>query len=145
MGAYGRVIEVSELQLGTARQVLAYNLTVEGIHTYHVGHAEILVHNVCPLKPVNLPAWKSIEIDMEHISSGHMIGGSRVSPLKDLFPDSMTSSQVQSAVRQAYRSSSRVATQGDRVLVRGTANGLTIEMWVNRSTRMIETAYPVGP
>lgn len=73
-----------------------------------------------------------------------MVGGSRVSPLKDLFPDSMTSAQVESSVRQAYRSSSRLATQGDRVLVRGSANDLTIEMWVNRQTRTIETAYPVG-
>ncbi|WP_425441655.1 toxin C-terminal domain-containing protein [Sinomonas mesophila] len=31
----------------------AYNLYVEGIHTYHVGQSEILVHNTCdlPLPP----------------------------------------------------------------------------------------------
>ena len=146
LGADGEVIEVSGLKIGSQRQALAYNLTVAGIHTYHVGKSEVLVHNVCPLKPVNLPAWKKVSIDMEHISSGHMVGGSRVSPSKDLFPDSMTAAHVESTVRQAYRYSSRIATQGDRVLVRGSANGLTIEMWVNRQTRTIETAYPVsGP
>lgn len=29
----------------------------------------------------NLPEWKKVSIDMDHISSGHMVGGSRVSPL----------------------------------------------------------------
>jgi hypothetical protein len=56
----------------------------------------------------------------------------------------MTVRQVESTVRQAYRYSTRVATQGDRVVVRGSANDVTIEMWVNRQTHTIETAYPVG-
>ena len=45
LSADGRVITVSGLDLGTTREALAYNLSVEGIHTYHVGNAEILVHN----------------------------------------------------------------------------------------------------
>lgn len=49
LAADGRVITVSGLQLGTAREALAYNLSVEGIHTYHVGDDEILVHNTCDL------------------------------------------------------------------------------------------------
>lgn len=48
LAADGRVITVSGLQLGTAREALAYNLSVEGVHTYHVGNGEILVHNTCP-------------------------------------------------------------------------------------------------
>nr|WP_179503819.1 polymorphic toxin-type HINT domain-containing protein [Nocardioides daedukensis] len=48
LGADGRAITVSGLRLETAREALAYNLTVEGIHTYHVGNADILVHNTCP-------------------------------------------------------------------------------------------------
>jgi RHS repeat-associated protein len=32
---------------------LAYNLTVANDHTYFVGQAEVLVHNVCPETPVN--------------------------------------------------------------------------------------------
>lgn len=37
------------------------------------------------LKAVNLPAWRKVTIDMEHIASGHMLGGSRVSPLRICF------------------------------------------------------------
>jgi RHS repeat-associated protein len=95
-------------------------------------------------KSINLPAWKSIAIDMVHIASGHMTGGSRVSSLKTLFPEGMSSVQVERLIRHAYRNSKRVDSQGDRVLVRGEAGGLAIEMWVNRATRMIETAYPIG-
>lgn len=47
LGADGVVISVSGLSLGTTRETLAYNLSVEGIHTYHVGQNEILVHNTC--------------------------------------------------------------------------------------------------
>ncbi len=38
-------IEVTGLDPGTTRRDLAYNLTVEGIHTYHLGAADVLVHN----------------------------------------------------------------------------------------------------
>lgn len=51
LGADGTVITVSGLELGTAREALAYNLTVEGIHTYHVGETEVLVHNTCGINP----------------------------------------------------------------------------------------------
>jgi len=92
--------------------------------------------NKVPRKPVNLPS--------DHIASGHMRGGSRVSPNKDLFPDTWSRSQVELAVKDAYKSAKRIRTQGDRVLVRGTSNGKTIEMWINKATKTIETAYPVG-
>ncbi|HXH77560.1 DUF6531 domain-containing protein [Nocardioides sp.] len=49
LSADGAVITVSGLQLGTEREAVAYNLTVEGIHTYHVGDLEVLVHNMCAI------------------------------------------------------------------------------------------------
>jgi RHS repeat-associated protein len=96
------------------------------------------------LKPVNLPAWRTIGIDMEEVLSGHTATGLRAaqSGIKDLFPSGMTGEQIERVVREAYRYGEKVATQGERVLVRGQSNGLTIEMWVNRTTRTIETAYP---
>jgi hypothetical protein len=41
------VLTVSGLKRDTARQGAAYNLSIQGIHTYHVGDNEILVHNMC--------------------------------------------------------------------------------------------------
>jgi hypothetical protein len=121
------------------------DLTVEHDHTFYVdyGGDAILVHNKC----VNLPSWKKLEVDMEHIKSGHVEGGARVSPNKGLF-ENMNDGQINNAIRDAYNNGSRVQTQigGDgatRVLVRGEGGGRTIEMWVNTTTNVVETAYPI--
>jgi hypothetical protein len=123
-----------------------HNLTVDGIHTYYVrvNDASILVHNC--RKPVNLPAWKKVDIDMKHIVDRHTAGGKifKQSGIKDKFPDDMSHGQIESTVRQAYRRSSVAGpSQGDRSFLRGRANGLEIEMWVNRRSKTIETAYPI--
>jgi hypothetical protein len=47
--AAGEVIEVSGVAAGSGRAVLAYNLAVEDIHTFHVGVTQVLVHNTCDL------------------------------------------------------------------------------------------------
>jgi EndoU nuclease-like protein len=94
-------------------------------------------------KPVNLPATSKVTIDMDHVASGHMSGGARVSAGKTLFPGGMSKEQVENAIRQAYRSCKRIETQGSRVLVRGQGSGLKIEMWINTQTNVIETAYPI--
>jgi Pretoxin HINT domain len=70
----GRRIKVG-LLLGSAGRGTAYNLTVEGIHTYHVlfGEAAVLVHNAC--KAINLPpGYKKVAIDLDHVKSGHVAG-----------------------------------------------------------------------
>lgn len=75
LGADGRVITVSGLHLGTAREALAYNLTVEGIHTYHVGESEILVHNTCPITGLNngdhLPTGQALDKAEQFLGGGY--------------------------------------------------------------------------
>jgi hypothetical protein len=106
--------------------------------------------NICRLQTFNyqwdsfnLPSKKTINVDMGHIASGHMKGGSRLSPLKDVFPDHWSVDQVEQAIRDAYDQAKRIGSQGDRVLLRGVGDGLKIEMWLNKATRTIETAYPI--
>ena len=96
------------------------------------------------LKAVNLPAWRNIAIDMEHVLAGHSAEGAFAAG-RTTFPEFMNGQSIERAIRDAYRFGERIDSQGDRVLVRGVSNGLTIEMWVNRATNAIETAYPVGP
>jgi hypothetical protein len=93
-------------------------------------------------KPVNLPAYKDVKIDMDHIKSGHTEGGDRVSPRKDLFPKDMSDKAIEGAVREAYKNGAKLATQGERVLVEGKSGSLTIQMWVNKATKTIEAAWP---
>lgn len=45
--ADGRTVAASGLRRKTARRSLAYNLSVQDIHTFHVGESAILVHNTC--------------------------------------------------------------------------------------------------
>ena len=47
LAASGHTMTVTGLQPTTSRQAPAYNLTVQGIPSYHIGHTETLVHN-CP-------------------------------------------------------------------------------------------------
>jgi len=96
-------------------------------------------------KPPNLPSWKKIDVDIEHILSGHTSTGARAiqSGIKDLFPSNMTASQIEKAIINAYRYGQKVATQGDSVLVRGPFGKGQIEMWVNKAEKLIETAYPI--
>jgi hypothetical protein len=95
-------------------------------------------------KAINLPGWKKLTVDMEHIASGHMADGARVSSKKTLFPSSWTQSNVQSAIKEAYESAKKIETQGDRVRLQGTGGGQKIEMWLNTKSKTIETAYPIN-
>lgn len=97
-------------------------------------------------KACNLPSYKDIKIDIGHIRDRHTPDGkvARQSGKKDAFPREMSDREIENSVRQAYRNGKRIGSQPpDRVKVRGTYNGQTIDMWVNTSTKTIETAYPV--
>ena len=101
-------------------------------------------------KAVDLPGWKNISIDMVHIASSHMEGGLRLAQslanggAKSVFPSGMSETEVDRVIRWAYRYGEKISTQGERVVVRGESNGLKIEMYVNKTTKIIETAYPVN-
>ena len=137
------------------RHPAVYNLEVHGEHVYRIAVDGVLVHNAGPgeylktanaarPKPINLPSAKGVRIDMDHIVSGHLAGGKRASPMKSLFPEGWTPKDVERAVRSAYKNAKTLSTQGNRVLVAGICDRLRIEMWVNKLTRTIETAYPTG-
>ncbi|MGJ4973111.1 RHS repeat-associated core domain-containing protein [Bradyrhizobium sp. HKCCYLRH1073] len=97
---------------------------------------------------VNMPSWKKIEIDMEEVTSGHMVGGRRLNPgnNKDVFPEDMSPAQVENAIRNAYKEGEVLQTQTEngvsRTFVRGPFRGGNIDMWVNKATKTIESAWP---
>lgn len=85
---------------------------------------------------------------MTHIMDRHTKCGdvAKHSGKKDLFPENMTERQIKKAILEAYSKAKRIRTKsGDsnKLLVRGQADGMTIEMWVNKATKLIETAYPI--
>ena len=94
-------------------------------------------------KAIHLPAWKHVTLDLAHVLSGHTRAGARWSDTKTFFSDLMSPQAIQSAIREAYEHSSTITTQGDRILLEGQGGGYVIQMWFNRATKTIETAYPV--
>lgn len=100
-------------------------------------------------KPINLPSAKNIQIKMGHIISNHTVNGDGVKAAlraggskKDLFPAAWSNDKIEQAIREAYSNCKLLSTQEDTALVEGQGGGLTIQMWVNKATRTIETAYP---
>ena len=56
----------------------------------------------------------------------------------------MSSKQIENLIKSAYKNAKKIKTQGNRVKLRGKAsNGSTIEMWLNKTTKTLETAYPM--
>ncbi len=95
-------------------------------------------------KAINLPAWRHVTVNMKHIAERHIAGGPLTAG-KTVFPG-MDQTSVMRAVRQAYESSAKAGVQGtDRVKLVGEGSGLTIEMWFNKVTKTIESAYPINP
>ncbi|MEV5000148.1 Kelch repeat-containing protein [Nocardioides sp. LML1-1-1.1] len=56
-------LEALGLDLATTHRGLAYNLTVDGLHTYHVGALDLLVHNsdVCPRRIWQITDARSLD------------------------------------------------------------------------------------
>ena len=93
-------------------------------------------------KSNNLPSYKNININMDHIMSGHSSGGNRGGPNKDRFPVYLSRYAIRKAIITAYRYGKKIRTQGDRVFIRGPWGRNYIEMWVNVVTKIIESAWP---
>jgi hypothetical protein len=133
----GAVQEVGEFEEVAA----AGTKTTQALKTVeHVEEARVARGAV--KKAVNLPGWKKVTIDMQHIIDRH-IPGAPYAAGRTHFPEHMSESMIERAIRQAYRYGESAGGQGERVMVRGTVEGLRIEMWVNKTTKTIETAYPV--
>ena len=54
LGDGRRALAVTGFMARPARTDLAYNLSIDGVHTYHVGDEAILVHNDCGVDPADI-------------------------------------------------------------------------------------------
>ena len=103
-----------------------------------------IVFRLSKIKSIGLPGLKSLTINMEHILSGHLAGGARASSIKTLFASNLSSKQIENMIKTAYSNAKKIKTQGDRIKVVGQAkDGTVIEIWVNKVTKVIESAYPI--
>lgn len=132
----------------------AYNLTVDDIHTYYVqaGEVPVLVHN-CPmarggnaLRNVKLP--RRLEgVDLDHVNSNHIVGGSGVTPSKNLWPVGTTNEQIQNVARQAYGNNPRVVgfdSQTGMIQARTSVGQQNYEFIISKNTGVMRSIYPIG-
>ena len=104
-------------------------------------------------KAINLPAWEKLTVDIEHILSGHKAGGSRLvnsirdGKGKDVFPERMTDKQILSSIKEAYGNAKKIGTQDTQEgkiieLIGHSKDGMKIKMYINTTTKTLDTAFP---
>ena len=97
-------------------------------------------------KAINLPSWRKVGVNIDHVAAGHLNGGWRTmceGSRKTLFPEGFSKPQLEKIIRQAYKNGKKIRTaQDNKIIVVGEYNGTKIEMYVNTKTKTIETAYP---
>lgn len=96
-------------------------------------------------KPIYLPSWKKISVDMEHILPRHLEGAGPLTKGRTVFPKWLGAKGVLRAIEEAYGNAQKVGIQGPRFKLNGQGGGFNIEMWLNTETNIIETAYPITP
>jgi hypothetical protein len=111
-------------------------------------------------KAISLPKFEKLSFRIDpgeikpHFLTGHKTGGSRLvqsikdGGLKGVFPEWMNDKQITNAIKEAYKNSKKVKTQiinGEKkVKLIGQSGDLTIQMWVNLTTKTLESAYTKG-
>jgi Pretoxin HINT domain len=125
--ADGRRVRVGHLQ-SAAGHGAAYNLTVEGLHTYHVlvRHDAVLVHNVCPVVEL---AENITQAKLDHI----FVPKHNLGPLVAQFgSEEAVVSQMLNGVRGSVPASgtfvSTIQIGGQTVVVRGAVVNGTIRI-----------------
>ena len=163
LSANGTELAAGGLDTGTAREGAAYNLAVLGLHTYHVGDAEVLVHNSGCLAV--LKNWKPRTFrygnttlvlqrgGMQHILERHhptYFDPKQARQSNDLFRESRTVDEIVDLIDQVVRQKTdeiaaiaRKSRPEQQVgNVKATIDGVTYRLGVNQGA--IGTFHPLG-
>lgn len=139
LGADGDLLTVTETVV-YVEDLIAYNLAIEGIHTYYVGETPVLVHNTCP--PSNLASDRRTThiLDSDVTGGGHLWPGK---PNKTPFPSDWGRDKIMDAISDVVTSPSSVAgpIEGSRTAIYGVYDDVLIK--VVTDWRDIITAHPV--
>jgi hypothetical protein len=94
-------------------------------------------------RPADLPSSKKVKYDWDHIFEGHWEGTPAKTRGNNTVFWGLNKNQIKAVIQDAYKNIyKKVQTQGDKIRVRGKSGKWDIEMWVNKKTNQIETAYP---
>lgn len=122
-----------------------FHIATAPVEAAALGRLGALAKGAIAARRIGLPAWGKITVNWIHIAERHVAGGPFTAG-RTIFPNTMSSSAIARAIRTAWGNAAKIEVQGiERVRLRGYGGGLTIDMWFNKVTNMIETAYPVFP
>ena len=112
-------------------------------------------------KAVSLPSWSKLTFKLEedgktiHLLNNHTVKGKgyqqsiAAGGRKGVFPEWMSDKQIFRNIREAYENSKKIETQIDNLtgektvkLIGKSKDGMEIEMYVNTTTKQLNTAYP---
>jgi RHS repeat-associated protein len=131
--ADGTQVTVAGLDLASARTDLAYNLTVEGAHTYHVGLDEVLVHNTCPVGgagPVRTGQAGETAVGLPH-NTQSVVAPSGATRIPDILEDLVVDVGEIKNVDYQW-----LSTQLRDSMDIATARGSTLDLFVRENTRL---------
>lgn len=106
VGDHGRTIAVSGFRRGSRRTELAYNLSIAGVHTYHVGTNEILVHNDC---------YETFTESAGDLSK-YTPSQSTRDPASAWYHENLTNDELLDAINHAEAGEGIVVTEAGRIL-----------------------------
>jgi len=88
LGLDGRSLQIASLRV-YGEDLVAYNLEIEGIHTYYAGQTPVLVHNSCT----------SDAEGIAHATANHTMGGSGVRAGAGVFDSGVNLESLAAATR----------------------------------------------
>ena len=163
LSANGTEPAVSGIDTGAVREGAAYNIAVLGLHTYHVGDAEVLVHNSGCLAVLKNWRPKTFRYgsatlvlqrgDIQHILERHhptYFDPAQARARNDLFRESRTVDDIVSLIDEVVRNrtdelaaiSRRVDPEDQTGRVEAMIDGVTYRLAVDQGA--IKTFHPVG-
>ena len=106
--------------------------------------------SITAAKPINLPSWKKVTVDKQHIMNNHFFGGSG-GPNKSKFPPGTTEATMLKIAEQAYKNAEKIGelqhswyngVEMVKQQFQALVNGVRYEFWFNYTTKTMETLYP---
>ncbi|MFD7022710.1 polymorphic toxin-type HINT domain-containing protein [Promicromonospora sukumoe] len=163
LSANGTELAVAGIDAGAIREGAAYNLAVLGLHTYHVGEAEVLVHNSGCLAVLKNWRPKTFRYgsatlvlqrgDIQHILERHhptYFDPAQARARNDLFRESRTVDDIVGLIDEVVRKradelsiiSRRADPEDQTGSVDAMIDGVTYRLAVDQGA--IKTFHPVG-
>ncbi len=130
-------------------RLVSLALVDDGEGTYHIeGKVNPERKGKTWRRPADLPSIDKVTFEWQHIYDGHWEGTPVQTRGNNTVFTGLSQGQIQTVVKDAYKNMyAKLQTQktptDNRIRVRGASGNWTVEFWVNKTTKTVESAYPI--